>query len=187
MLDAPVGQVLQAYLEDGGKVEDTHWSDPEGLGDDGTRLTALRAYSERGTTLCSSETIAVELTIRVLKARPDLCVGFDLIADDGTVVLRQYDTDVPEEAARVRKPGSYRLMCRIPPGLLHGRRYLIAPRLGIHNQKWRVNCDPLISINVVVDHGRTPYWVSLSAQSRPGVVAPVLKWYSEASAHQSAG
>jgi hypothetical protein len=178
--DASVSDVLEAYLETNSHLEKTNWSDYEGLGDDGARLKSMSIYSQRAEAFFSSDSIVVELTVDILQVRSGLCIGFDLIADDGTVILRAYDTDDPDQAVRVREPGTYRLICKIPDGLLHGRRYLVAPRLSIHNQKWIVHCDPLISADVALDHGRTPYWASLNAQTRPGLIAPLLKWDSEA-------
>ncbi len=180
VIDSSVGDVLEAYVETNSHLRATSWSDREGLGDDDARLRGMSIYAERGAAFFSSSAILVELTVDVLKAKSGLCIGFDLVADDGTVILRAYDTDDSRQAARVRSPGCYRLICQIPPGLLHGRRYFVAPRLSIHGQKWIVHCDPLISADIALDHGETPYWATLNAQNRPGLLAPVLKWDSEA-------
>jgi len=175
-LDAPVANVLEAYIETEAQIKTTSWSNDEGLGDDDARLRSVSIYSDQGTAIFSSHSISIELIVDVLRARPGLCIGFDLVANDGTVIFRAYDTDDLEQATRIREPGIYRLACKIPPGFLHGRRYSVAPRISIHNVKWIVHCDPLISADVVLDHGKTPYWASLNAKSRPGLIAPLLKW-----------
>lgn len=36
------------------------------------------------------------------------------------------------------------------------------------------------SADVALDHGKTPYWATFNAQTRPGLLAPVLEWNSEA-------
>jgi lipopolysaccharide transport system ATP-binding protein len=180
VVDAPTADTLRSYLETDNQIKNSIWSNCEGLGDHDARLQSISVYSKKRGALFSSESIMIELNICILKAKSGLCIGFDLITDDGTVILRSYDTDDPNEADHIREPGSYRLICEIPPGLLHGHRYWIAPRLGIHNQKWIVYCDPLISADVVLNHGKTQYWASINEQNRPGLLAPVLKWDSEA-------
>jgi homopolymeric O-antigen transport system ATP-binding protein len=180
VVDGPATNVLETYLETTSNgIRDTHWSNNEGLGDDIARLKSMSIYSKRGKTFLSKNAIFVELVVHVFKARSELCIGFDLIADDGTVLLRAYDTDTADQAAQTREPGIYRLCCKIPRGLLHGRRYSVAPRISIHWQKWIVHCDSLISADVVLDHGETRYWDFLESQNRPGLIAPVLEWKSE--------
>ncbi len=119
------------------------------------------------------------MVIEILQAKSSLCSGFDLVGEDGGVVLRAYDTDTADEAKKTRQPGLYRLVCEIPAGLLNGHTYGIAPRISIHNQKWIVCCDPIAEISVTLAHGRTPYWAALTGRSRPGGVAPIFKWKSE--------
>ena len=176
--NSQVSDVVDVYLESNRRTETSSWSDPEGLGDDDARLKSVSISCGRGKSFSSSDAIFVELVVDVLKAKSGLCIGFDLIADDGTVTFRTYDTDNADQTRSVREPGLYRLLCEIPPRLLHGRRYLIAPRLSIHYQKWIVHCDPLVSANIFLDHGETAYWSSVTAKSRPGLIAPVLKWKS---------
>ena len=173
--DSAVSEVVTAYLETSRRTETARWSDEHGLGDDDARLTSMSVYSEREAAFFSSEPLFVELVVDVLKPRAGLCIGFDLLTEDRAVALRSFDTDHLGPTGRITEPGSYRLVCEIPPGLLHGRRYLIAPRLSIHNQKWIVNCDPLISADITLDHQKTPYW----SIYRPGLIAPVLRWHSQ--------
>jgi lipopolysaccharide transport system ATP-binding protein len=186
VLDASVATVANAYIESMSGMQNACWSSLAGLGDEDARLKSIRVYSKRGASFVSSQPIWVELVVDVLLPRSGLCIGFDLVAEDGTVILRAYDTDDAAEASRTRTPGTHRVVCTLPPGLLHGHRYQIAPRISIHYEKWIVHSNPLISADVVLDHGETPYWTSLDARNRPGLVAPVLRWRSEAMVEDSA-
>ena len=177
--DSDVEKVLNIYLEASHHTEMTAWSNDEGIGDEDVRLKNMSIFSKQRMSLFSSNSIFVELVVEVMRTNSALCIGFDLIAEDGTVVLRTYDTDNLDQTDRVKEPGMYRLTCEIPPRLLHGHRYSIAPRLSIHNQKWIVHCDPLVSADITLDHGETPYWISLTVRNRPGLIAPVLKWTNE--------
>ena len=113
-LDAPVANVLEAYIETEAQIKTTSWSNDEGLGDDDARLRSVSIYSDQGTAIFSSHSISIELIVDVLRARPGLCIGFDLVANDGTVIFRAYDTDDLEQVTRIREPGIYRLACKIP-------------------------------------------------------------------------
>jgi lipopolysaccharide transport system ATP-binding protein len=184
-LDASVANVAEAYRAMISQAQQSCWSSVTGIGDEDALLKAIRVYSARGgASFFSSEPIWVELLVDVLRPRSGLCVGFDLLAEDGTVVLRAYDTDDAHEACQTRAPGAYRIVCTLPPGLLHGHRYGIAPRIGVHYEKWIVQADALVAADVVLDHGQTSYWASLDAQSRPGLVAPVFHWRSEAAVEE---
>jgi hypothetical protein len=119
------------------------------------------------------------MEVEIDKHKSGLCVGFDLLAEDGTVVFRTYDTDNANIAEAVRTAGRYTLTCTIPSGLLHGKTYGVAPRMSIHNQKWILNLDPVVLFKVTLDHGQSPYWAILDGTNRPGVIAPVFKWLSE--------
>ncbi|HTV26224.1 MAG TPA: polysaccharide ABC transporter ATP-binding protein [Xanthobacteraceae bacterium] len=178
VLDDAVENVARFYLESA-RADQTRWSSVTGLGDDDVLLKALRIYPECGTSFSSSVPISIELVVDVQNAMHALCVGFDLIAEDGSVILRAYNTDDPREASYGKNPGIYRVVCTIEPGLLHGRRYQVAPRIGVHCQKWIVHCDPLVSADVDLDHGMTAYWTVVDAQTRPGLIAPIFQWRSD--------
>jgi len=40
--------------------------------------------------------------------------------------------------------------------------------------------EAVLQFEVILDHGVSPFWNSLSGKSRPGVVAPILEWTSDA-------
>jgi hypothetical protein len=180
VVDASVINVADTYLAALRRTHQTCWSSTAGLGDEDVLLKAMRIYSSKeAASFFTSERIFVELIVSVLRSQSGLCVGFDLLADDGTVVLRAFDVDDAQQADEIRNGGTYRIVCTIPPGLLHGRRCGIAPRIGIHYVKWIVTGDPLIFADFTLDHGQSPYWTFLDSSNRPGLIAPVLDWQSE--------
>ncbi len=71
--------------------------------------------------------------------------------------------------------------CTIPAGLLNGGVYYVCPRIGIHNVAWIVNIDSSVEFELLLDHGVSPLWNSLSGSNRPGLVAPILLWEEAAS------
>jgi lipopolysaccharide transport system ATP-binding protein len=124
----------------------------------------------------SSTNITVAMEFDLLKPHSALCVGFDLMTDDGTTVLRSYQTDQPESKRPRQAAGIQTWCCTIPAGLLNAGRYYVSPRISIHNIKWIAMLDSVVEFDMVLDHGVSPFWNSLSENAKPGVIAPILKW-----------
>jgi len=147
--------------------------------DGAVRLNALTVVDAQGVSRMafpSDQPILVSLDIDVPRPSRDLCIGFDLSADDGTVVLRTYQNDQPEHSWPVVRVGRNRLVCTLPEGILNAGRYWISPRVGLHCRQWLLHVDHVASFQVVLAHGVSPLWSALDERSRPGVIAPVLKW-----------
>jgi lipopolysaccharide transport system ATP-binding protein len=129
--------------------------------------------------LLTSEPIRIEMEFFLKKPLPGLCVGFDLMTLSGTVVLRSYHTDASESDMPIQSAGNNRWICTISPGIMNAGSYCIAPRISIHNQRWIVNMDPVLSFETTLNHGISPYWNVLNKSNRPGVIAPILKWEND--------
>ena len=52
----------------------------------------------------------------------------------------------------------------------------MCPRISLHNRRWIVQIDSVTQFELVLDHGVSPLWNSLTGHSRPGVVAPIFRW-----------
>ncbi len=172
--------IVSRYLASGYHDIDNSWEDPDGRGSPDVLLKRFSVVpltgGEATEAFLSKHDIAVDLELNLRQPLAGLCVGFDLITERGATVLRSYNTDVNPDRYEPLQPGNNVLRCVIPSGLLNGGRYFLAPRVGIHNQEWIVHCDPLVSFSVTLAHGESPFWNSLDAWSRPGVIAPVLPW-----------
>jgi hypothetical protein len=96
-------------------------------------------------------------------------------------VARSYHTDLSGEDAPTLKKGENHWRCRLPEGLLNGGLYKVAPRIGMHNLYWIVNLEPMVQFEVILDHGVSAFWNVLDRSNRPGVIAPIFRWYSERS------
>jgi hypothetical protein len=105
-----------------------------------------------------------------------LCVGFDVVTAEAVTVLRSYQTDLPEHDWPRISTGRNTWRCRIPAGLLNAGSYYLCPKIGVHNVYWIANLDSVVQFEIQLDHGVSPFWNSLNASSRPGVVAPILPW-----------
>ena len=176
---ADTNQVISEYLNRSKQTKASCWYSDEGLGNSEVRLTGVKVLSDDGistNSFRSSRNIEVVLDVNVEKNVVDLCIGFDLLGDDETVLLRAYDTDVFSKEFSPVEIGRCHRQCVIPAAMLNGGRYKVAPRISVHNKYWIVKSEPLVEFDVILDHGRSDYWNVLDGTNRPGLVASILPW-----------
>lgn len=155
------------------------WSPADAPGNSELKLLSLRAFSDGSPAsglASSKQDLVVDLSFTTSILNPGLCVGFDLVNAGGVTVLRSYQTDLPQGSWPTIKKGYNQWRCRLPAGTLNTGVYSIYPRIGIHNVAWIVNLETGIEFEMVLDHGRSPLWNSLTGANRPGIIAPILKW-----------
>jgi lipopolysaccharide transport system ATP-binding protein len=157
------------------------WPVDTAPGNEFCRLTALRVvtgngHGSNGAVLPSKQDLSIDVEFVATQQNPALCVGFDLTNSEGVTVLRSYQTDGTAESWPEIRMGTNHWRCVIPAGLLNGGVYFVCPRISIHNVSWIVNIDSAVEFELILDHGVSPFWNSLSASNRPGLVAPILRW-----------
>jgi hypothetical protein len=178
-------EVLSSYFVQGTSFSGK-WTcqDPSASAHADFQLLSIEVEDSQGSagTYFSSQDLTVTTVFRLSKVIPGLCVGFDLVTDHGITVLRTYQTDQPEQQWLRQAAGIHAWSCTIPAGLLGSGRYSISPRIGIHNAKWISILDSVVQFEMILSHGVSPLWNSLSGKARPGVIAPILSWKSEQNA-----
>ena len=120
------------------------------------------------------------MEFRLFRPISALCVGFDLITADGTTVFRSYQTD-QNRTGVAASDGRETTVAMYNSGeaLLNAGRYYISPRISIHNIKWLLTLDSVVQFEMILDHGVSPLWNSLSEKARPGAIAPIFSWTAE--------
>ena len=177
--EGPTGSVIGQYIaQDDSSTGERTWSMDEAPGDGNARLTAVRVRSNRQISGVASNRspVLVELDFVANTSHPGLCVGFDLMNAEGITVLRTYQTDQAPDRWPPVSIGHNRWQCVIPSGFLNGGTYYVCPRISIHNVNWIVQLDSVLAFEMLLDHGASPLWNSLSARNRPGLTAPILQW-----------
>jgi lipopolysaccharide transport system ATP-binding protein len=160
------------------------WPVESAPGNEFCRLTALRVVNDtgsNGSVLPSKRDLSIDVEFIAEQQHQGLCVGFDLTNSEGVTVLRSYQTDGAAESWPTVRQGENHWRCVIPAGLLNGGVYFLCPRIGIHNVNWIVNIDSAVEFELMLDHGVSPFWNSLSGSNRPGLIAPILQWQEAAS------
>jgi len=177
--DGDTETVVRAYLEGAATHQSSlEWVDGEGPGDSDARLVALRILDEDGepsATVRSGRLFLVQMDFDVGRLDDALCVGFDVVQADGSVVFRSYQTDsAPDDWPPIRL-GRNRLECVVPAFLFNQGMYYIMARVSLHFIRWIVDGDTAsVAIEVHRDPGASPYMAS----KRPGAIAPILTWRS---------
>lgn len=156
-----------------------HWEKNNQPGDSTLKLNAIKILDQDNNVrkhFFSKATIKIQLDFHIYEMDPDLVIGFDLTNDDGMTVLRSYQNDSHPDNWPKLKIGDNSILCEIPPEFLNAGTYYISPKISLHFKKWIVNSDPLLSFEVEINHGMSPFWNRISRVSRPGAIAMILPW-----------
>jgi len=166
----------------GGTGCERTWPEQSAPGNDEIKLTAIRVTDENGEacgTHSSGKDIYVEMRFDANTLHSALCVGFDLLTAEGSIIARSYQTDLPPDEWPKMRIGENKWRCLISKGLLNGGVYYVSPKIGMHNMYWIVNLDAAVQFEVILDHGVSPFWNVLDGSKRPGLIAPIFKWHSD--------
>jgi lipopolysaccharide transport system ATP-binding protein len=165
-------EVIRNYLSyETSKDGVVYWDDKTALGDSMIKLKAIKIMSEDNhirNHFFSKAKIKVQIEFILNELDDELVVGFDLTNDDGIVILRTYQNDSHPESWPKFTLGYNSIFCEIPGELLNAGTYYISPKISLHYRKWIVNADPLLSFEVDVNHGLSPFWNRINKSSRPG-------------------
>ena len=155
------------------------WDENSAPGDSTVKLTAIRILDEKNNIqnqFFSKSKIRVQLDLSIREVSEDLVVGFDITDEDGVVILRTYHNDSKKEQWPSLQKGSNAIYCEIPGEMLNVGTYYISPKISLHCKKWILNADPLLSFDVELNHGVSPFWNVLNKSNRPGSLALIIPW-----------
>jgi lipopolysaccharide transport system ATP-binding protein len=124
----------------------------------------------------SSEPIYAVLEFDIGEPSDDLCIGFDLSYQTSGTIFRSYHNDQAQSDWPQIHRGTNRLRCRLPGGLLNDGRYFVSPRIGRYCKEWLIKLDNVVSFQVTLAHGVSPFWTALDGSNRPGAIAPIMSW-----------
>ncbi|MCU1260526.1 MAG: transporter related [Bryobacterales bacterium] len=171
--------VVGRYLETTSTaVAGSHYWDHDAPGNDEIRLKSIEVKSSDNSNgiYSSSQDLTVEMGFEVSVDVPGLRVGFDLVTPEGVLIFRTYQTDTVQKGFSRLGIGPNRWRCTLPAGLLNAGVYTVLPKVAIDDTHWIIDGSAGAAFEVVLDHGISPYWNSLDASSRPGLIAPILDW-----------
>lgn len=170
------GLVVADYVsQQADSVAVATWEPGKGPGDHELRLVRVEVVGPSGEVtnhITTDRSFSLRFAFDLGRLDPALKVGFDLVTGDGSLVLRSEQTDAAEADWPQLHLGRNTILCTIPAGLLNDGRYLVMPRISVHNVRWIVNGDSVVSFEVARDSGGSPL-----IGGRPGAIAPKLPWH----------
>ncbi len=181
--DGAADDTIGQYRASGASEQEGEWcavNSVDQFGDETVILRAMRSQDERGAVSSVFEShmpIIIEMEIDVVVPENNLQVGFDLMNDEGAVILRSWQndgSDMPYIGANINV-----LRAAIPGRVLNAGRFHIAPRIAIFCSRWIVDyhVPPLLTFDVILTHGETEY-MNHPDRSKNGMIAPILRWTS---------
>lgn len=171
--------VVSDYLSRGPvKQALTEWDETNAPGCDGVRLREVAVLSGGGEEgdLVSDKPVIIRMVLDLDHVPVGLVVGFDLVSPGGEVLLRSCQTDGREEQWPGFTVGRNCLECTIPPGFFNDTLLSLCPLAFIKDTKWIFCLSAVLKFAVRRLHGVSPYWMRMSRDEKPGLVAPVLDW-----------
>ena len=111
---------------------------------------------------------------------PALQIGYELFADDATLLFMCFTTDQEEMAWPVKRSGRVSVRSHLPVWLLNEGSFRLEISAGLRWRQWFCipgTHAPSIEIEVVPGEPISPYWV----EKRPGLLAPLVRWEKTAS------
>jgi lipopolysaccharide transport system ATP-binding protein len=178
--DDETSKVIQNYLMfETSKEGIIEWDKENALGDSFISLRAIKIMDQENKVrnhFFSRSKIRIQLDFEILKLDYLLVIGFDLTNEEGITILRTYQHDTIQEEWPELKVGNNSIYCDIPSELLREGTYYVSPKISLHGKNWIINSDPLLSFDVELNHGVSPFWSFYDKSNRPGLLSLIIPW-----------
>lgn len=156
-----------------------YWDDKTALGNSDIKLMAIKILDQNNNIknhFFSKSKIRIEFDLLIDKMDDDLVIGFDITNEDGIVIFRTYQNDSKEEEWPQLVLGRNSIYCEIPGEFLNAGTYYVCPKISLHFKKWIIDGNPLLTFEVEINHGVSPFWNRVSKATRPGFISLILPW-----------
>jgi len=156
-----------------------YWDEQTALGDSIFKLRAIKILDQENNIrshFFSKSKIRVQMDFIINKLDSDLVVGFDITNDNGVTILRTYHNDCQPDSWPNLKVGFNSFICELPADFFNSGTFYISPKISLHFKKWIINSDPLLSFDIEINHGVSPFWNRINKSNRPGSLAMILPW-----------
>jgi len=180
--DAPSKVIRDYVMFETSNDGSVFWEENSAPGDATIKLLAVRILDEKNNIqnhFFSKSKIRIQFDLHINEVNDDLVIGFDITDEEGVVILRTYHNDSKQEEWPALKKGNNIIYCEIPGEFLNVGTYYISPKISLHCKKWILNADPLLSFDVELNHGVSPFWNVLNKTNRPGSLALIIPWKNQ--------
>jgi lipopolysaccharide transport system ATP-binding protein len=188
-LDSNPLEVVRNYLMfEASKEGALEWNDQSAPGNSMIKLSSIKLMDQDNNIrshFFSRGKIKVQFDFTIHELDSELVIGFDISNENGVIILRTYQNDGPSDSWPTLKTGKNSILCELPEGFFNAGTYYISPKISLHCKNWIINSDPLLSFDVEVNHGLSPFWNRITKANRPGSVAIILPWKVKDIAYQT--
>ncbi|HUC79691.1 MAG TPA: ABC transporter ATP-binding protein [Flavisolibacter sp.] len=170
------GDIIDQYLSDGNEAERfIEWRKEERPGTDELEVKSIKVLDSKrrhDSLLTTGDELSIEIDYTIKQEIKDLRVAVNIFTSDGIEIISSSDF-LAQPESRVRKPGNYRTVCKIPPRLLN---------LGAHTATIDFDVPRMRAIVMTLPVSFTISELSfnqlgITTTNRPaGVVHPFLDW-----------
>lgn len=177
----PIDVIRKYLMYETLKEGSIYWDEQTALGDSSIKLRAIKIMDQDDiirSHFFSKLKIKIQVDFEITKLDNELVIGFDILNENGMTILRTYHNDGSPENWPVLKVGFNSLVCELPESFFNEGTYYISPKISLHFKKWILNSDPLLSFEVEINHGVSPFWNRISKSNRPGALAKILPWHN---------
>jgi len=171
-LTGPSSDVVAAYLSSGTEgcaVWSSSSTEPRNIEAQLKSARILSVDNQPTAVVDFDSPFKVEIAYDVIDPVRDLSVTYQLLDSQGNLVFEAMDTDMPEWKGRVREPGQYLAVCKVPARLLKPGRYYVSLASFIEYIKIIERQEGVLAFDV----SEVGYLLN---PGRLGVVSPVLEW-----------
>jgi lipopolysaccharide transport system ATP-binding protein len=175
----PIDVVRNYLMYEALKEGSIYWDDSSALGDSTFKLISLKILDQDNNIrshFFSKFKIKVQLDFIINKLDSDLVIGFDITDENGMIILRTSHNDNEPGKWPNLKLGFNSIICELPEAFFNSGTYYISPKISLHFKKWIINTDPLLSFEVELNHGVSPFWIR-SKTTKTGSLAMILPWH----------
>lgn len=126
----------------------------------------------------NDQEIFLQIEAQIGELDASLTIGYCIYDENGYQLYWSYHTDRHPTEWPALKPGVCILRSQLPPRLLNEGTYRVELIGGLHFRQWLFEPNrkcPSVFITIHGGLSESPLWM----QRRPGILAPVLSWFSE--------
>ncbi len=171
-LSGASSEVVSSYLSTEVSSHTTWINSSPQTDDKGVQMKSARILSMDNQPLSIVEfdkQFKVEIEYEIINPIRNLSILSRLTDEHGNIVLTSWDTDSTDLKGRVRGPGCYLSICKIPRCLLKPGRYYLTIGSLIHKEKEMDSLHDALTFEV----SHVGYHLNLE---RLGVITPLLEW-----------
>jgi len=175
-LDVVRNYLLYDSLKEGA----IYWDEQTAIGDSTIKLKSIKIMDQDDNIrshFFSKYKIKVQMDFIINTVENDLVIGFDVTNENGVTILRTYHNDGQPDNWPKLKLGLNSIVCELPEDFFNAGTFYISPKISLHFKKWIINSDPLLSFEVELNHGVSPFWNRVSKANRQGALAIILPWH----------